>query len=352
MKFVIICGGIGSKMWPESRLSSPKHFLPLLDGKSLFEINYEVLRRKFESKDIFLQTNEIQAKIAKKLVSEILDENIFVEPEMRNHGPATGFAAAQLIKRGLGDEPFMLIQADLIRMDDELFFKAIELADGIAREEKVYVTGGMKPDVVVEGVDYLVKGEMLGEISGVRSYRIVDYVDRTEKEKIKSLLNSDNLLLHWNHTAMTPNNLLGMYKKYKPEWYSPLVEISSGANEEEQYRLMSKGPVEEVTVKAERAGEAVVIEFPFKIWDFGTWESVKNYMISNNLYSVGQNEIDIDSKNNFVRMPKGKQVALVGVEGLVVVDTEDALLIAKSNETGKVGQVVEKLKEEGKTDLL
>src|SRR5690606_26711850 len=106
MKTVIICGGIGSKMWPMSRITMPKHFLPFINGKSLFQLNYEALRKKFVSEEIFLQTNEVQAKIAKNLIPEIIDENIFVEPEMRNQGPATGFAAAQLIKRGFGDEPF------------------------------------------------------------------------------------------------------------------------------------------------------------------------------------------------------------------------------------------------------
>ena len=93
MKAVIICGGIGSKMWPMSRSSMPKHFLPLIGNKSLFELNYEALRKKFGPEEIFLQTNEVQAKIAKSLKPEIPEENIFAEPEMRNQGPATGSAA-------------------------------------------------------------------------------------------------------------------------------------------------------------------------------------------------------------------------------------------------------------------
>jgi mannose-1-phosphate guanylyltransferase len=129
MKPVIICGGIGSKMWPESRQTSPKHFLPLINGKSLFEINWEVLRKKFEAKDIYLQTNALQAEIAKRLVPEIVLENIFIEPEMRNQGPATGFAAASLIKAGLGDEPMMLIQADLLRQPEEKFLAMIDVCD-------------------------------------------------------------------------------------------------------------------------------------------------------------------------------------------------------------------------------
>ena len=80
MKAVIICGGVGSKMWPMSRSESPKHFLPLLGGKSLFQLNWEALRLKFSPEEIFLQTNEAQAKIAKSQVAEIVEDNIFAEP--------------------------------------------------------------------------------------------------------------------------------------------------------------------------------------------------------------------------------------------------------------------------------
>lgn len=352
MKPVIICGGIGSKMWPESRAKSPKHFLPLLEGKSLFELNWEMLRKKYKAEEIYLQTNALQAEIAKKLVPEIVGSNIFVEPEMRNQGPATGFAAASLIRLGFGDEPFMLIQADLVRMDENAYITAIDMAGEIASRENVYVTGGRKPIQVVEGVDYLVKGELIEDRGGVKLYRVADYIDRTEKDKIRTMIESPDLLLHWNHTAMTPNNLLAMYKKYKPEWAAALENLISGGDVAQNYALMPKGPIEEVTAKAERSGEAVVLEFPFEIWDFGTWESVSRYLNEKKLYKMPEGGLEIDSNNNFIRMPQGKMVATIGVENLIVIDSGDALLITTKDKTGRVGEVVDKLKADGKQELL
>ncbi len=120
MKPVLICGGIGSKMWPASRQSMPKHFLPLVRGKSLFEINYEVLRKKFEASEIYVSTTESQYELAKKVASEIPDENFFLEPEMRNTGPAIGFIAAKLFKK-FADEVFVVIQTDIVRQPDDKF---------------------------------------------------------------------------------------------------------------------------------------------------------------------------------------------------------------------------------------
>lgn len=351
MKAVIICGGIGSKMWPMSRNSMPKHFLPLIGGKSLFELNYEALRKKFGSEEIFLQTNEIQSKIAKNLKPEIPEENIFIEPEIRNQGPATGFAAAQLIKRGFSDEPFILVQADVLREPDENFLEMIDEAGKLAGETGKYLTGGFVPNMVIAGVDYLVKGKLVSEENGVKIYEVADYIDRTEEEKINQYLGTDKLLLHANHTTMTPNKLLEMYQKYKPEWYQPLVNISQDGDVAENYTAMPKGAIEEVTKIVYKNNEALVVELPFNWVDFGTWESVASYMENKTMYAP-TDLIQIDAQENFVYRKDKKMVALIGVEDLIVVDTGDALLITKKTQSGKVGQVVEKLKEAGKNELL
>lgn len=351
MKTVIICGGIGSKMWPMSRSTMPKHFLPLIQGKSLFQLNYEVLRKRFSPEEIFLQTNEIQAKIAKSIVPEIIEENIFVEPEMRNQGPATGFAAAQLIKRGFGDEPFILIQTDDLREPSEKFLDMIDEINKVASYEDKYITGGFMPESIVRGVDYLVKGSLISEENGVKIFKVADYIDRTEEDKIKQYLGTDKLLLHTNHTTMTPNNLLKMYQKYKPEWYQPLVEISKGGDVVSEYAKMPKGAIEEVTKVIYREDGALVVELPFEWVDFGTWESVANYMKKKGMYQP-EDLLEIESSENFVYKKDKKFIAMIGVDNLVVVDTGDALLIIKKEASGKVGQIVDKLKEENRKELI
>ena len=122
---VIICGGFGTKLWPVSREHKPKHFLPLIGEKSLFQINYEALRTHFKPEEIYVSTNEDQVKLAQKQIEEIPKENFILEPEMRNQGPATGLIAAFLHKKGFADEPFMLVQVDVIRDSTEDFIKTM-----------------------------------------------------------------------------------------------------------------------------------------------------------------------------------------------------------------------------------
>ena len=142
-----------------------------------------------------------------------------------------------------------------------------------------------------------------------------------------------------------------MYKKYKPEWYQPLVNISKDEDVVTNYGDMPKGAIEEVTRIVYKNNEALVVELPFNWVDFGTWESVANYMQEKGMYDA-KDVVEIEGKGNFVYRKDKKYVALIGVDDLVVVDSGDGLLITRKDLTGKVGQVVDKLKEEGKEDLL
>lgn len=342
---VIICGGFGTKLWPISRQHRPKHFLPLIGGKSLFEINYESLRTKFEPQEIYVSTNEDQLAMAQQQAPEIPAANYIVEPEMRNQGPATGLIAAFLFKKGLADEPFMVVQADDIREPVDKFIEMMTACDLLARRETKYITGGFKPSYSVMGVDYLVKGERVTSENEVGVYKVAKFVWRSTKEETEELIKEDMALVHTNHTCMTPRNLLEMLKKYKPEWHGPLMNIVNGADIKTEFAKMPVGPIEDVTQQVHADGESLVVEIPFTWTDVGTYESLDRYLKEKNLYKTSENVVDLNGKSNFVRLDDpNKVVALVGVDDLVVVDTGDALLICDRSQSGQVGEALKEVK--------
>ena len=134
------------------------------------------------------------------------------------------------------------------------------------------------------------------------------------------------------------------------DWYEPLMNIVNGGDIAIEYAKMPKAGIEEVTKQVYVNGEAMVAELPFEWIDFGTWESLAKYLVVQNLYSSDSKTIELDSTNNFVRA--NKTVALIGVNDLIVIDKNDALLICNKEMTGKVGEVVDKLKAENKVELL
>ena len=355
MKPVIICGGVGAKMWPASRQKMPKHFLPLLSGKSLFQWNWNSLRKKFEAKDIYIQTTVDQAGLVKEQVPEVLANNIFIEPELRNQGPATGFAAAMLYKID-PDEPFMLVQVDDIRIPEQYFFEMMDVCDRLARTSNKYITGGFRPSFAITGNDWLIKGELEIEQDRVGVYKVDKFLWRgagvNAKRQAEEYFNQGLALLHTNHTCMTPRNFLEMFKKYRMEWYKPLLNIVEGGDVVKEYAKMPKGQLEDVTQLVHAAGESLVVELPFRWIDIGTWESADIYLKEIGAHQNGYHLVEIDSNDNFIQAPKGKVVATIGIKDVIVIDTGDALLICRKDQSGRVGEVVERLKMENKSEFI
>lgn len=239
----------------------------------------------------------------------------------------------------------MIVQADVLREPADKFIKMMMDCDALARRENKYITGGFRPDYPVMGVDYLVKGERVSAADQVGVYKVDKFVWRGSKEQTEEFIKQDTALVHANHTCMTPRNLLGMLQKYKPEWYEPLMNIVKGADVATEYVKMPPGPIEDVTEKVYQAGEALVVELPFKWVDFGTFESLDKYLKEKGLYKVSENVVDLNGKNNFIKLDDpNKVIALVGVDDLIVVDTGDALLISKKSESGQVGEALKEVK--------
>ncbi len=342
---VIICGGFGTKLWPISRQHKPKPFIPLIGNKSLFEINYESLRTKFKPEEIYVSTNEDQVALAQNLAPEIPASNYIIEPEMRNQGPATGLVAATLYKKGFPDEPFMIVQVDVLREPTPDFIKMMMACDSLARRETKYITGGFKTSYSIMGIDYLVKGDRVTPENEVGIYKVDKFVWRSTKEQTEELIKQNNALAHTNHTCMTSRNLLNMLQKYKPEWYGPLMNIVNGGDVKTEFAKMPPGPIEDVTQQVYAAGESLVVELPFTWTDIGTFESLSKYLKSKGLYKTTENVVDLNGKDNFIRLDDpNKVIALVGVDNLVVVDTGDALLVCSKDQTGQVGEALKEVK--------
>ncbi|PIP85453.1 hypothetical protein COT86_03670 [Candidatus Collierbacteria bacterium CG10_big_fil_rev_8_21_14_0_10_43_36] len=337
---VIICGGVGTKMWPLSTPALPKQFLPLIADRSLFELNWEMLRNRYQPEEIFIQTNQEQAKIIKRLVPEVVEINIFIEPESRNQGPATGLAAALLKKLGRGDEPFFLIQVDVLRNPAEKFFLSMDLAEKLATSSDQYISGGFVPTRMLKGVDFLLKGKQVGELGEAKIFEVDEFVYRNDVEKIRNNFKTGRLLVHTNHTSMTPNNLLKMFHKYRPDWYNPLTKIASGSDIRTEFQKMPKGALEEVTKKAIADRKFLVIEHPFEWTDFGTWESLDKYYTDNDMSPRNGGIVEIESTNSFCYSENKMKIAIVGLNDIVVVEGNGGILVCKKDKCGHVAQIV------------
>lgn len=361
MKLIVLAGGQGTKLWPMSRERLPKQFQNIIGDKTLFRRNIEALLSSFSTDDIFISTKEGYRDLVIKDAPEIPEENFIYEPDIKkNQGPGTAYAAFKVAYR-YPDEPFMVVQADCVRQPEEDFIRMIQAADKLVRRDKKLITGGIRPLYPDMGSDYLQLGERVGNDDDVDIYKIDKFIPRlNDYTKTKDLIESFHVSTHSNHHCWYADLLLEAFAQYKPNWYENFKKMRAvfGTKDEqsktyELYSQLDEGPIEDVT-KYIFESEGNVILLPFKWTDMGTWDSVYSYFDKGEKtdnYFDGDT-ISIDTESSLVKGKKGKIIATIGVENLVIVDTDDALLICDRDKTGDIKKILEELKSLKKEDYL
>jgi mannose-1-phosphate guanylyltransferase len=359
LKIIVTAGGQGTKMWPYSRQDKPKQFQPIIGDLSSYEQTINTLLKKFSPEDIYISTKRKFIKYVSEQSPQINLRNYIVEPDVaKDRGPGEGLAFLKLATEH-PDEPFFLVQADCLREPEEGFLKMIEEAEKLVTKHKKLVTGGIKATEPNMGVDYL---KLDGQIQGFKeAYNIDEFLFRrgTLKET-RDLVENFHVVAHCNHTCWYPELMLEAYKEHRPDWHEALMKIKDvigkpGENEaiEEIYGGMEKGPTEEVTTHVMNSGEAMVILLPYKWTDVGTWGSVYEFFedgVGN--YEDG-NVISVDAAGSLIKSShKEKLIAVAGVKDLIVVDTDDALLVIPKDQIDKIKDVQQILEERDETEYL
>jgi mannose-1-phosphate guanylyltransferase len=362
LKIIVVAGGQGTKLWPYSRKDKPKQFQPIIDEKSVYADCVETLLQKFAPEDVYISTKRKFIKFVSEQTPQIPLKNYIIEPDVaKDRGPGEGLAFLKLSLLHPG-EPIFLVQSDVLRKPDEAFLQMIEEAGKIVERDKVYVTGGIKATEADMGVDYLKLGEKVPGAS-LNIYKLDEFLDRKGSyRETKELIENFNVVTHCNHLCWYPEMVLEAYRQYRPDWYEALMQIKDVLDQpgedaaiEAIYETMEKGSTEEVTKHVMQSGNACVVLLPFEWTDFGTWGSVYEYYIDGDgseNYADCKN-VTVDVGGSLIKSSHpNKLVAIAGVEDLVVVDTDDVLLIIPKNKIEKIKDIQKLLEERGETEYL
>lgn len=359
MKFIVTAGGQGKKLWPYSRKTFPKQFQALIGEKSLFQINIESLLEGYSPKDIYISTKKQYVGVVKSQAPQIPVENIILEPNIsKDRGPAEGLAFLKLSILH-PNEPFMVVQADDLRIPNKAFLRMISTMETVVKRDRKYITGGIKTADPVMGNDYLIVGDKVETASSIDVCKVTKFLGRSSdyKETVR-IIEDLHAVLHSNHSCWYPELMLEAYKKYRPDWYNALMkmkEVIGGPTEdleiEKIYSQMEKGPTEEVTKHVMPEGYVVLL--PFKWKDIGTWGSYYNFFAQNGEAFSDGKIVSIDSGGTLVKTKDPKKlVVLHNVKNLIVIDSGDALLILPREDDGKVNKIVEELEKKGLEEFI
>src|SRR3989344_2032355 len=360
LKIALFCGGTGTRMWPMSRKNLPKQFQPLIENQSTFQMMINRLKSKFPMQNIFPVTIRDNVAWIVKLAPQIPLENIIIEPEMRDTAAAVGLAAAVLDKKF--DNPNVLaLWSDHVVRNEKPFIKAIELADKTAREMNKFVEIGVRPTIASVALGYLKVGKMLKNSDGMAIFEFVAQIEKPSFADAKRFVESWEYLWHIGYSIWSSKKMLGKFQEYFREGFEPLVKIQKAwgsSNQEqilqEQYPKIPKNSIDFAVNSRLTGTDQVVISADLGWRDVGTWVELKEEMSEKPKDNILQgNVIDLDLKDCLVYSTKNEKViAVIGVESLIVVDTEDALLVCPKDRTQDVKKIIEELKKQNKENYL
>lgn len=360
MKILVTAGGQGTKLWPYSRQDKPKQFQPIIGDTSSYEQNISMLLKQYAPEDIFISTKRKFIKYVSEQSPQIPLRNYIVEPDIaKDRGPGEGLAFLKLAMIH-PNEPFFLVQADCIRDSEEKFLKMLRDAEALVTEHKCFITGGIKATEPNMGTDYLRLGEK-ASAKDVDAYVVEEFMFRRKTLKeTRELIESYHVVAHSNHSCWYPEMMLEAYKKYRPDWHKALMKIKSvldkpGENEaiERIYAAMEAGPTEDVTRHVITQDDSMVILLPYKWTDVGTWGSVYEFFEDGVENYEDGNVVAVETSGSLIKTSsKSKIIAVAGVKDMIVVDTDDALLVVPKDRIDTIKEVQAILKERTETEYL
>jgi mannose-1-phosphate guanylyltransferase len=352
---LIMAGGFGTRLWPLSRRDRPKQSLALVGGRTMFEHAVDRIAPIFQPEQIFVVTGAEHVDSLAAQAPELPRENFIVEPQGRGTGPAIGLGAIHLLRQD--PEAIMaVLTADHFIVDADRFRQALTAAAQVAADGHL-VTLGIAPSFPSTGYGYIKQGESLDGAEGFPAYRAERFTEKPTLETALHMVESGEYSWNSGMFIWRVERVMEEFQRQMPDFYVQLAQVETtlgGTGYQPTLNRVWPEVVKQTIDYGVMEGAEDVAVIPVDIgWsDIGSWTSLSEILPTDGEGNtiVGPH-VGIDTRETVVFGGK-RLIATIGLEGMVIVDTEDALLVCPRDREQDVRAIVRQLDSEDRGEYL
>ena len=355
---VIMAGGGGTRLWPVSRRNRPKQMIPLIGDHSLFYTTVQRLEGLFPPERILVVTVDEQAEELRAQAPSIPAKNFLLEPAPRGTASVVGLAASVLHQRD-PQAIMAILPSDHYIRNRDLFYLLLRVAVDVAEKEYL-VTLGITPTYPATVYGYIQRGEPLPEKFAYPAYRVLKFEEKPNEPQAREMLASDDHSWNSGMFVWRVDTILDEFARQMPDLSAVLTQIETAWGTDQQDSILTGlwSGLRNETVDygiMEHADRVAVLPAGGLEWsDIGNWNSLFDVLLPDEHGNIvfGGHHQAYDTTNSLVYgNSDGRLVVTIGVDNLVIVDTSKALLICRKDQSSKVKQAVEDLRNSDREHL-
>ncbi len=358
MRIVIFAGGTGRRLWPLSRKASPKQFEPILGEKSTVQLAVNRVLEAYGAENIFVSTNKRYQPLIREQLPELPPENVIGEPERRDLAPAVGMAMAHLAAfsddaSDGASEPVAIVWGDNYMTQPEIFRELLASAERLIEQGTAKIIFiGETPRFANENLGWIELGEKEGKVNDRPYYGFRSWKYRPPLAEAEEMFESGGYVWNTGYFVTTIGFVQELYNQHQPEMAAKLAEIEAaiGTDEYEDvlnrvYPQMEVISFDDAILTHVATDEAVVLHGEMGWSDPGTLYALKEALAPSPEANVEEGlVVSEDSTDSLLlNYEKDKLLAVIGLEGIIVVNTEDALLVVPKDKIPQVKKLVNSL---------
>ncbi len=351
MNAVIFAGGVGTRLWPLSRKKSPKQFEKIIGNKSTLQLAAERLQPDFPWERVYVSTGQAYVPLVHEQLPKLPPDHVIGEPEMRDVGPAVGLAAAILAKEA-PEEPMAILWSDHLVRKDALFRKILRVAgEYIAKDPSKIIFVAQKPRFPSENLGWIEYGDSVTQKEGTVFHAFVDCQYRPGKETAQRYFQSGHHGWNLGYFVTSPQFLLSLYQRFVPNVYSGLQQIAGSWHTgkaaevlERVYPTLEKIHFDNAILEKLDPSQALVISENIEWSDIGAWEALKEALQEADDKNVTQGKVMLnDTQDSLVYNYTDQLVVTIDLEDMLLVNTNDVVLVCKKSSVPKIKKLVERM---------